>query len=395
MFAFTAAMNFSFRRAVLLSAPFFLTLSPPAQANFAQVSVGGVSIAGLDAKSATRRLNRELGSKLDKRIALAAGRRIAYRKRRDLGFTLNLGEMLARASKGQKRIPVSFNVNQKKASDALSRLAPTFSSAPVDARPVLSRGKVRLRRQVVGQKLDVSTSAARLKIQAEKNAAQTRFSLVDKQLAPRLSANRLQGINAVIGTFSTRFNPGQVKRTRNMRVAVRAIDGTLLSPGEVFSLNKVVGERTQARGYRTAIIFQGGKKEAGIGGGVSQVTGTLFNAALLAALPIVSYRVHSRPVTYLPLGRDATVAWGSFDMKFKNDSPSPIFIDYKLQGSRLTATLFGKRTGKRGTLRVVSKKVGERAVEAKLFRTIRQNGKVVKKETVGTSSYSWKEDNED
>ncbi len=388
-------MNFSLRCAVLLAAPLFFSFSPLAHANFAQVSVGGVSVAGLDARSATRRLNRELGAKLDKRVGLAAGRRIAYRKRRELGFTLDLGEMLARASRGEKRVPVSFNVNQKKVSSALSRLSPAFSSAPVDARPVVFKGKVRLRSQVVGQKPEVSKSAARLKIQAEKDATQTRFSLAYQQLTPRLSANRLRGINAVIGTFSTRFNPALVKRTRNMATAIRAIDGTLLSPGEVFSLNKIVGERTQARGYRTAIIFEKGKKEPGIGGGVSQVTGTLFNAALVAGLPIQTYRVHSRPVAYLPLGRDATVAWGSFDMKFKNDAKAPIFIDYRLKGSRVTATLFGKRSGKRGTMRVVSNRVGERAIEAKLFRTIRQNGKFVKKETVGTSSYSWKEDDAD
>ncbi len=389
-------MNFSLRRAVSLSIPLFFASSPLAHAKFAKVSVGGVSISGLDQTGATRRLKRELGPKLDRRVGLAAGRRVVYRKRRELGFSLDLGAMLARAGKGQKRVGLAFNVDQKAAAKSLSRLAKRFSSAPVDARPVLVKGKVRIRPQVVGQKLDVSKSAARLKILAEKNATQTRFALADNQIAPRLSSARLKGINAVLATFRTRFNPGKVKRTRNMGVAIRAIDGTLLSPNEVFSLNKTVGERTQARGYRTAIIFENGKKEPGLGGGVSQVTGTLFNAALVAGLPIVSYRVHSRPVAYLPLGRDATVAWGSFDMKFKNNTNAPIFISYKLSGDTATATLFGKRTGKRGSMKVVSKKIGARAIEAKLFRTTRQNGKVVRKaELVGTSSYSWKVDDAD
>jgi vancomycin resistance protein YoaR len=180
-----------------------------------------------------------------------------------------------------------------------------------------------------------------------------------------------------------------------MRLATRRIDGTVLSPNEVFSLNKVVGERTQARGYRTATIFAGGKKEPGIGGGVSQVTGTLFNAALVAGLPIVSYRVHSRPVAYLPIGRDATVVYGGFDMKFKNDTSAPIFIDYKLQGNTLRARLYGKRTGRKVRLSVSSKRQGEREMSAKLYRVIRQGNKVVKKELVGDSKYSWKDDNED
>lgn len=379
---------------VLVAIPAFGAAAKPAK--FGAVKVGGVSISGLDRAGATRRLKRALAPKLDKRIGLAAGRKIAYRTRRDLGFSLDVGKMLARASKTKTQsVPIAFRVDPKGAARAMKRLAPSLSNPSVDAIPVFFRGKVKVRPAVMGNRFDASKSAARLVLQAEKDASKTRFSLISNSGAPRLTTDRLKGINAVLGTFTTRFNPGQVKRTRNMGIAIRAIDGTLLSPGEVFSLNKAVGERTQARGYRTAVIFEGGKKEPGIGGGVSQVTGTLFNAALEAGLPIKSYQVHSRPVTYLPLGRDATVSWGNFDMKFQNDTKSPIYVSYKLRGSSVTATLFGKRTGKRGQMRVVSKKVGAREIEAILFRTIRQGGKVVKKEKVGNSRYSWKDDKED
>lgn len=402
-------MTSPFLRVPLLLAPLVLTSTltfgapaksaakPKAKSKAARpqvMKIGGVSISGLDQISAVRRLNRELAPKLNQRIALAAGRRVAYRSRRDLGFSFDMGKMLARAKPG-KNEPVAFRVNQNSAARALTRLAPSLSHSPVDAVPVLSRGRVKIRPHITGTHFNASQSAARLAIQGEKEPSKIRFDLATNSVAPRLTSNRLKGINAVLGTFTTRFNPGQVKRTRNMRIAIRAIDGTLLSPGEVFSLNQIVGERTQARGYRTAVIFEGGKKEPGIGGGVSQVTGTLFNAALVAGLPIKSYQVHSRPVKYLPLGRDATVSWGNFDMKFQNDTKAPIYVAYKLGGSSATAILFGKRTGKRGQMRVVSKKVGEREIEALLFRTIRQGGKVVKKERVGSSRYSWKDDNED
>jgi len=151
-----------------------------------------------------------------------------------------------------------------------------------------------------------------------------------------------------------------------------------------------VGERTQARGYRTTMIFQNGYKVAGIGGGVSQVTGTLFNAALLAGLEIVSYRTHSRPVSYLPLGRDATVAWGNFDMKFKNNTGGPIYIKYTIQGNRATATLFGRDAAiKKAQLQVRAQRQGPHAITAQLYRTVRHNGKVVAKERVGSSHYKW------
>lgn len=365
-----------------------------AQAAFGPVTVGGVSISGLDEASAARRLRRELAPRLERRVALTAGTKIAFRRRRDLGFSLDIGGMLGRASE-EKRVPVAFAVNQKALSVALGRIAHKLSTAPRDARPILVGNRVRIRPEVIRIHVNASQSAARIKIEAEKDAGRTRFELVANHIAPRLTRARLKGTNAILGTYTSPFNPAKVKRTLNMRLAIRSIDSTLLSPGEVFSLNKTVGERTQARGYRTAIIFEEGQQKPGLGGGVSQVTGTLFNAALLAGLPIVTYRTHSRPVVYLPLGRDATVAWGQFDMKFRNDTKAPIFISYKMAGSHVTATLLGHRTGRRVSLSVVSKRKGPRAIDAVLFRTIRQHGKVVKKERVGSSSYNWKADNED
>jgi vancomycin resistance protein YoaR len=383
-------------RALPLMALSAISTSSQAQsAKFGAATVGGVPIQNLDQTEAKRRLTRELAPKLEKRVGLALGKKLVYRKRSDLGFSLNISQMLGKAGQGEKKVPVSFVVDEKRIAAAVKRLTGALSTQSQDARPVLIGSKVSIRPEVVGRLLDASQSAARIKIEAEKEATKTRFVLAGASHAPTLTAARLKGIDGILGSFTTRFNPAQIKRTTNMRVAIRAIDGALLSPNEVFSLNQTVGERTQARGYRTAIIFEDGKKKPGLGGGVSQVTGTLFNAALVASLPIQTYRTHSRPVAYLPLGRDATVAWGSFDMKFKNDTGQPIFISYKLQGSRVTATLFGHKSGKKASLRVVSKRNGARDISAILYRTIRQNGKVVKKERVGNSRYLWKSDNED
>jgi vancomycin resistance protein YoaR len=167
----------------------------------------------------------------------------------------------------------------------------------------------------------------------------------------------------------------------------------VVPPGGVFSLNETVGERTEARGYHNAVIFEEGEEKPGIGGGVSQVTGTLFNAALVAGLPFLQYQTHSRPVAYLPLGRDATVAYGEFDMRFKNDTPAPLYIAYKIGGSSLTATLYGRCTqGQTVRVEVRSHHDAERHITAQLFRYISVGGKLVKSEKLGTSVYSWKKD---
>jgi vancomycin resistance protein YoaR len=196
--------------------------------------------------------------------------------------------------------------------------------------------------------------------------------------------------------FTTAYNPGNAKRTHNMRRAIQALNGKTIPPGGVFSLNRAVGLRTQQRGYRTAIIFEERKKTFGIGGGVSQVTGTLFNAALLAGLPIVQYHTHSRPVHYLPMGRDATVSWGHFDMQFKNNTPTPLKIVYRMKKRTITAVLIGRKTpGLRVNVSVHSRKVGPNHYLATLYRTMKRNGKVLARERIGTSDYNWKEANED
>jgi vancomycin resistance protein YoaR len=194
----------------------------------------------------------------------------------------------------------------------------------------------------------------------------------------------------VLATCTTR-TAALAKRNRNIRLAAGQIDGTLLSPGETFSLRKIIGKPTQARGYRTAPVFVNATLTSGIGGGVSQVTGTLFNAAALAGLRIVEVHPHSQPVSYLPIGRDATFAYGAKDLKFANTTDAPVYIAYALRGRSLRATLFGKRPAKqRITLRPRVQRLAPGKVNAQLYRLVKQNGKVIAKERLLGHAYRWK-----
>ncbi len=358
--------------------------------NFGAINVAGVSIAKLDSAAAKRRLTRELKGKLAVPIVVSNGRRRVTRKRSDLGARLDLGWMLARAATGQKSVPLHLSVDQNALRRALDNLAPRFETAPRSAGVVESRGRIKIVRETPASRVDVGASVKALAPKWEQNAALRELRLKTIEKTPTLTAARLKGITGRIGTFTTEYNAAKVKRSLNMKLAIREVNNTLLSPGEVFSLNGVVGERTQARGYRTSIVFQNGYKVPGVGAGVSQVTGTLFNAALVAGLPIVTYKTHSRPVAYLPIGRDATVSWGDFDMKFKNNTNAPILIKYGITGSTTTATLYGRKTpGQAVSLRVLKQQKGPRLITAQLYRTIRRKGRVVSKQKIGTSIYKW------
>ncbi len=129
-----------------------------------------------------------------------------------------------------------------------------------------------------------------------------------------------------LGKYSTRYSITNENRNTNIELASKKIDGYILKPGEVFSYNQIVGERTIAAGYKEAAVYINGEVADGIGGGICQVSSTLYNAALYANLEIVSRKNHYFLTSYVGASRDATVSYGSIDFKFKNNRNYPIKI---------------------------------------------------------------------
>jgi len=151
------------------------------------------------------------------------------------------------------------------------------------------------------------------------------------------------GITEKMGDFSTQF-PHAPYRNTNIGTAARKINGTLLKPNETFSLNKIVGERTKENGFTEGYIISGGKFEKDLGGGVSQSATTTFNAAFFAGLKILEHKAHSVYISRYPVGREATVAWPSVDLKFLNDSGHGVLVQ----------TIFKPSTpGNSGSIRVI------------------------------------------
>ncbi len=133
------------------------------------------------------------------------------------------------------------------------------------------------------------------------------------------------------------------QRTENLRLACEAINGTILNPGEVFSFNDVVGERTEEKGYQPATIYDGeGDSVDGVGGGVCQVASTIYYAALYMDLPTLMREPHMYEVTYVPVGCDATIFWDSgLDYKFRNNRENPIKIQANIDGGKVNITFWG------------------------------------------------------
>ncbi|MBE7050755.1 MAG: hypothetical protein E7394_08355 [Ruminococcaceae bacterium] len=218
--------------------------------------------------------------------------------------------------------------------------------------------------------------------------------------------------DTIIATFTTDYSTSSENRKENIRLASEKINGLILNPGEVFSFNDAVGPRTQATGFKIAHVYSGSKVVDGIGGGICQVSSTLYNAVVFADLEIVYRTNHSLPVSYVPLGRDATVSYGTIDFKFKNNKETPVKFEVIPDGNNLTVNVYGRKkyikditietviTGytsytvteiEDGNMyedeRTVTEK-GSNGTKTESYKIVKENGEIVSRTLLSKSSYT-------
>lgn len=163
---------------------------------------------------------------------------------------------------------------------------------------------------------------------------------------PDITIDDINEINGIVSSFSTNFSTAAVNRSHNIKTACEKISGTIIMPGQVFSMDKALGPRTKENGYREAPVIIKNELVDDIGGGICQVTTTLYNTALLAGMDIVERTHHSWPLDYVSAGRDATIAEGSIDFKFKNNTDYAMCVNAYTKGGTMTIEMWGK-TGDR------------------------------------------------
>ena len=161
----------------------------------------------------------------------------------------------------------------------------------------------------------------------------------------------------LLATFSTNYNAGNADRTTNLRLAANKINGTVLLPNEEFSYNAIVGERTINAGYKMAATYSNGAVVDGLGGGICQISSTLYNAVVMANLKITTRRNHQFVTSYVPAGKDATVVWGSQDFKFVNSRKYPVRITATVQGGVATVQVWGIKEDVEYDISIETKKI--------------------------------------
>ncbi len=145
----------------------------------------------------------------------------------------------------------------------------------------------------------------------------------------------------ILASYSSPYDPSDTDRTQNLRLACQAINGLVMQPGDVFSYNDTLGQRTEEKGYRPGDAYVSGETVKTIGGGICQVSSTLYYCAMVADLEIVERDCHMFAPTYVPLGMDATINWETIDFKFRNSTSYPLRIEASLEPDQVTVQLLG------------------------------------------------------
>ncbi len=218
--------------------------------------------------------------------------------------------------------------------EALDPVMSTVGREPQDARIEVRRGKPRVVPAKVGVEFDAQEIEDGFAEVAVLQGAQRRLVVEGKASQPEFTTAEAKalGVKERVSTFTTNF-PFAEYRNVNLTRAAELIDGTLLEPGERFSLNRIVGERTKANGFTEGYIVSDGIFRKDLGGGVSQIATTAFNAMFFAGLKDVEHKPHSVYIDRYPEGREATVAWPSLDLEFENNTPHGVLVKASVRKS--------------------------------------------------------------
>ena len=241
------------------------------------------------------------------------------------------------------------------------------------------------------------------------------YSIPLKITKPKITTDEIgsEAFPDLLATFITQYDASNKSRSTNLALASDKIDGTVIMPGETFSYNKVVGERTIAAGYKEAKVYENGKVVDGLGGGICQISSTLYNTVVLANLEIVSRRNHQFTTSYVAAGRDATVVYGSTDFKFKNTRNYPVKLKSSVKNGVAKIDLYGMKEEveyeikiQPSTLEVIEPKTtyqedpnldsgkeqvvqkGSKGYKTVTYKIYYLDGKVVKKEILSKDTYN-------
>ena len=278
------------------------------------------------------------------RTALSAPLRLVVGETRWRVPRWRIAPLLALPAGGSTNVSISG----RDAEQYLERLSAAVSREPQDARfQVTATGKIVIRPSAPGLQLDLPATAKAIAAAAFSTDRRT-AKLVVRVAEPKRTTEiaKTMGITGVVSSYTTTYG-GTPGRLSNVQLVAKLIDGALIKPGGTFSFNDTTGERTAAKGFQEAPVIINGELQNGLGGGICQVSTTVFNAAFDGGLPINARTNHALYISHYPLGRDATVNYPDLDLRFSNDTDHWLLLRTFVGAGSLTVNLYGTPLNRR------------------------------------------------
>ena len=314
----------------------------------------------------------------------------------------------------QNNITLVVDCDELKATSELEKISKDIDVKMENARLNVINNNIKITEEKAGIEVDIKATLSNLKKSLQEGAVEE--SLVVTKVEPEIKTEDLKDVNTLLGSYQTVLHDVSPGRIENIKIATTRTSNVLLMPGEEFSYNKYTGLRTIKNGYKNANIIVSGEAVQGVGGGVCQVSTTLYNAVLYAGLDIVKIYNHSIPSSYVEKGRDAVVSDSGLDFVFKNNYNYPIYIQNYYYNGVITCQIYGSSNDKKNikistnidkvtkasikkekdpTLEKGKEKIIERGRDSYTVSTYRiyydSSGKEEKREKVSTSFYPSKQ----
>ncbi|KLU66440.1 vancomycin B-type resistance protein VanW [Desulfosporosinus acididurans] len=337
-----------------------------------------LDLSNIPVSEASRKINDWAKDKLEESRVLLYNETEIPITLKELGFEVDVEKTLENAQQRQNQpqsqsqnqnnvnvIPSVLKANPELAAKVLKEKFKKFNQPAKDATFKIQNDKVVITPAQKGRKVEVDQLINNLQ-NSSLSEVPSKIKAPLVEVPAKVTTESIESLSgSVLGEFSTKFAVGETNRSANLTAAAKALDGKVINPGAVFSFNNAVGPREPQTGYKEAYVIINGEYVKGTGGGVCQVSSTLYNAVLLSNFEVVERKHHDVAVSYIPAGQDATVNYPNIDFKFRNNTGSLAYMRTEVKPGVLTIKLYGKKTGK--TVRLE-----RQIVKVRNYKTIRR-----------------------
>lgn len=291
-------------------------------------------------------------------------------------------------NKNSKNLEIKSLYNENKLSEKIQNISDSINVDMKNAKVYISdSGNISVSSATIGKELDIASTKESI-YDAIKNKDYKSIDLKVNIKEPKISTEAVKSVNTLLAEFSTKFSTKDSNRVTNVVLSAKATSDVLLMPGEEFSYNNLTGKRTASNGYKDAPVIINGKLEQDVGGGVCQVSSTLFNSVLYSGLDVTSRRNHSLKSSYVSIGRDAMVSDGGSDFRFKNPYSHPVYIKNTVSNGVITSKIYGNISDKKNISIKVDPYTTEGLDAAKTYIEYKDsNGKVIRTQYISNSVY--------